>query len=128
MKALFLAAAALAFGVGLVHSLLGERLIFSRLRGSGWVPNRGGGSLGSGHVRILWASWHVLTVFGWALAALLVWLWARWPQPGLEWLAHGVVVAMATGALLVLVGTRGRHPGWIGLLGVAALTLLAQRG
>jgi hypothetical protein len=32
-----------------------------------------------------------------------------------------IVVAFLGGSFLVLIGTKGRHPGWIGLLGVAAL-------
>ena len=56
----FVIAAALAFLVGLVHSVLGERLIFRRLRQDGFVPTNGGKLLGERDVRILWASWHVL--------------------------------------------------------------------
>ena len=35
-----------------------------------------------------------------------------------------IIASMLGGALLVLIGTRGRHPGWIGLLGVAILVWL----
>ena len=61
---LLIAAAALAFVVGLVHSLLGERLIFRRMRVGGAIPTNGGIVLREAHVRILWASWHVLTQHG----------------------------------------------------------------
>ena len=77
---LLVAAAALAFVVGLVHSLLGERLIFRRMRVGGAIPTNGGTVLREAHVRILWASWHVLTVFGWCIAALLLWLSHAPPQ------------------------------------------------
>jgi hypothetical protein len=33
-----------------------------------------------------------------------------------------VVFAYLGGAVLVLVGTKGRHPGWVALTAVAALT------
>jgi len=46
MNAYFVAAAATAFVVGLVHSVLGEKLIFQRLRqGGGLVPTNGGNVL-----------------------------------------------------------------------------------
>ena len=125
MNLYYAAAGTLAFLVGLIHSVLGERLIFWRLRSSGLVPTDGSPRLEERHVRILWASWHVLTVLGWGLAAVLIWL----ALPSSRDVPHGfivraIVVAMLAGSLLVAVGTRGRHPGWIGLLAVAVLTAL----
>ena len=70
----FLASAAvLAFFVGLAHSVLGEYMIFRRMRAGHLIPTNGGRVIGEGHVRILWASWHVLTAFGWSMAAMLLW-------------------------------------------------------
>ena len=42
-------------------------------------------------------------------------------------IAQVIAVSMLGGSLLVLVATRGRHPGWIGLLGVAGLVWLGLR-
>ena len=64
MNTCLLAAAVLTFVVGFIHSVLGEVMVFSRLRKGSWVPTNGGNVLHQGHVRILWASWHVLTVLG----------------------------------------------------------------
>jgi hypothetical protein len=117
-----LSASVLAFAIGLAHSVLGERLIFRRMRSGGLVPTRGAPVLHESHVRILWASWHVVTAMGWCVAAVLAWL--AWPSgrlPAPPLIASVIVAAMLAGALLVLVGTRGRHPGWVGLLGVAVL-------
>jgi hypothetical protein len=118
-------AAVLAFLVGLVHSVLGEVLVFSRMRQGQVVPTNGGSLLRQSHVRILWASWHLLTVFGWGFAAALL-LLAQTPAVGTlrTHLLLGVVAAMVLGSALVLYGTRARHPGWVGLLGVAVLTWL----
>jgi hypothetical protein len=118
----FLAAAVLAFVVGLVHTVLGEALVFRRMRRGGIVPTDGGARLAQAHVRILWATWHVVTVFGWAMAALLLWL-AREAAAGRSYavVEQAIAVAMLAGAALVLFATRGRHPGWAGLLGVAVL-------
>ena len=128
MNTYFIAAAVLAFVVGLVHSVLGEIMIFRRMRKPGRViPTDGGAILLGSNVRILWASWHVLTVFGWGMAAILVWL-SR-PASGsadVAVIGHAIEMSMLVGSALVLVATRGRHPGWIGLLGVAALVWLGR--
>ncbi len=121
MNTYFVAAAAIAFVVGLVHSVLGEKLIFQRLRINGHlVPTKGGTVLGAGHVRILWASWHIVTVFGWCMGTVLLQLAG---PSSLDTGSRTVVQAFAVSALaacgLVLVGTRARHPGWMGLLAIA---------
>jgi hypothetical protein len=125
MNALLVSAAVVAFIVGLAHSVLGELMIFRRMRDGKFIPTNGGKLIGEGHVRILWASWHVLTVFGWAMAALLLWLAHHWGQPGSKFVASAIVAAMLVGSALVFVGTRAKHPGWAGLLVVAVLTWLA---
>lgn len=73
--------------LGLVHSLLGERLIFRQLRDRGLVLTRSQPQLRERQLRITWASWHLVTLFGWALAALL-WQLAGLPDTAL----HDVIV------------------------------------
>jgi hypothetical protein len=118
-------AAALGFLVGLAHSVLGETMVFSRMRQGLLVPTNGGSVLRQPHVRILWASWHVLTVFGWSLSAMLL-LLASEPSAGSlrAALLQSVVAAMLLASVVVMYATKARHPGWLGLLGVAALTWL----
>lgn len=118
---LFLAAGLLTVVVAGVHSILGERWIFRRLRRGGIVPTDGGTVLREPHVRILWASWHILSVFGLALAALL---FDQAAHPGPKWIPLAVALAMTVASALVYFGTRGKHLGWVGLLGVAVLTVL----
>lgn len=124
-SSLVAAAAVLAVVTGIVHSILGERLIFRHLRGASFVPSRSAPPLGERHVRILWASWHLVSILGWALASLL---WRVAQQDGAAVSADCLVQLAAcsflAGALLVLVGTRGRHPGWIALAAVALLAWL----
>ena len=123
----FVIAAALAFLVGLVHSVLGERLIFRRLRQDGFVPTNGGKLLGERHVRILWASWHVLTVFGWCIGSILLWLSLSSSSVSSAWfIEQAVVITMLAGSALVFVGTKARHPGWAGLLAVAVFVWLGR--
>jgi hypothetical protein len=121
MNTLLLIASLLIALISLVHSILGEVLIFNRLRSSGLVPTHGGSVLREAHVRILWASWHVVTLLGWALAALLLRIAGVSQAPVSIFVLQASMWALVASALLVLYGTRGRHPAWAGLLLVALL-------
>ncbi|TYP72068.1 hypothetical protein BCM02_109347 [Paenibacillus methanolicus] len=122
MNGYLLSASVLAFVVGLIHSVLGEILIFRRMRRGGFIPTDGGNVLRESNVRILWASWHVLTVFGWGMAILLLWLAQQSLVSGtFRVLENTVAASMLVGAVLILIGTKAKHPGWVGLLGVAVL-------
>jgi hypothetical protein len=118
MNSMLLAATVLAVLVGLVHSVLGERMIFRRQpRSAGKLPRP---------FDILWACWHIATVFGLGLAAVLCQLAVNSEPFALRsFLLTSVALVYAVSGVLVLFGTRGRHPGWIGLGGVAVLVLLA---
>jgi hypothetical protein len=126
MNLFLLASGVVTIVVGLVHSVLGEHLIFKRLRtGEGWIPTQCGPQLREPHVRILWVSWHLVTLIGWALSAILIMLSLpaakTWPtQP----ILIATVIGLLLGAILVFVGTKGKHPGWIGLLVAGVLALL----
>ena len=123
MQPLLATAAILALVTGVVHSFLGERLIFRHLRVSSIVPTLPAPPLQNRHVRILWATWHLASVLAWAFAGLL-WQLARASLPSLS--AQSVLMAAAAGfiagSLLVLFATRGRHLGWIALAVVGALS------
>jgi hypothetical protein len=111
---------------GLVHSVFGERLIFRRMRRTGaLIPTEGGSALREPHVRTLWATWHALSAIGWALAVLLLW-YADAAAPLPAPVGWAVVGGTTVSSLLVLVGTKGRHPGWMALLAAAVLTLLGM--
>lgn len=122
MQTYFFAAGILALVVGVIHSTLGEVLIFRHLRNRGLVPAMEAPPLKERHIRILWASWHVATVFGWAFGIILLRLAMFTTEHSLRAIVESAMVfAFLGGSFLVLIGTKGRHPGWIGLLGVAAL-------
>ena len=127
MNKYLVAAGVLAFFVGFAHSVFGESMIFRRMCAGTIIPTNGGKVIGEGHVRIIWASWHIVTVFGWLIAAALIWL-ARSPvqiqDQGL--VLSAIASTMFVSALLVCIATKARHPGWAGLLGVAALVWLSQ--
>jgi hypothetical protein len=135
MNVYLAAAGILAFFVGLVHSVLGEHMIFRRMRQGGLIPTDGGRLLGEGHVRILWASWHIVTVLGWSMALVLFRLSLSPSPPDAfhvfiadVFIADVIAAAMLLGSAFVFVGTKARHPGWIGLLGVAVLTWMGRSG
>ncbi len=125
MNGYFVAAAAIVFVVGLVHSVFGEILVFRRMRQRGVIPTNGGHVLGEGHVRILWASWHIVTVFGWCIGAVL-WRLAlpSAAQNLTEFEAQSFAIAALAASILVFVGTKARHPGWAGLLAIAVCAWL----
>jgi hypothetical protein len=122
MNIYFLAAALLLTLIGLVHSVLGEWLIFRRLRKEGFIPTNGGDLLREPHIRILWATWHLVSVLGWGIATVLLWLAQAAQAPLAQSLIpQALSAALAASSALVLVGTKGKHPGWIGLLVAAGL-------
>lgn len=120
---MLLIAALLTFFLGLVHSVLGESLIFHQ---DDPPKVNGTPAFRSGHFRILRATWHVATVLAWGYAACLLWLSAH-PSDGLfaEFFKTASAWAFLMAALAVLVGTKGRHPGWTVMLAVAAMLWLA---
>ena len=128
MQMQLLAAGMLMIAIGAVHSVLGELLIFHRLRSGGIVPRLAPQPLRERHLRILWASWHLGSVLGWGFAALLIVLAASSDLPSVALLVRIIAGATLICSALVLFATRGRHPGWLGLLIAAALAWQGQAG
>lgn len=126
MQNYMFAAGILAILVGLVHSVLGEILIFNRMRNKGVIPTVGAPLLRERHVRILWASWHIVTVFGCAIGAILLRLAFPFSENVLQiFVENTIAISMLVSSLLVLVGTKGMHPGWLALLGGAVLSAIS---
>ena len=125
MQTYLLAAAVVAALVGVIHSALGEVLIFRKLRKGTIIPNQAAAPLEIRNVKILWATWHLASAFGFGFAAILFFLANRnsAPDPAIAW---PLILSFAAGSVLVMVATRGKHPGWIGLLIVSVLTYLGS--
>ena len=65
MNPWLLSAAGLSVLIALAHSVIGEWRIFRHLRRAGQiVPTEGGTLLREFQVRILWGTWHGLSVMG----------------------------------------------------------------
>ena len=125
MEFYLFAAGCLIIVLGLIHSVMGEFLIFQRMRQGGVIPINGQPVLKERHVRILWASWHLVTIFGWGLGIIL--LGYSLPDSGyatLSFVENTVLISTLSGALLVFIGTKAKHPGWVVLLAIAFLLMV----
>jgi len=121
----FLIAGILAFLVAIIHSALGEHLVFRRMRNSTIIPTNGGTLLKERHVRILWASWHIVSIFGVALGVVLLQLSTESTLEQLRSLViNAIAISMLLSSLLVFISTKALHPGWIGLLLISVATWL----
>ncbi len=125
MNTYFAIAGCLAIVVGIIHSVLGEILIFRHMRNGTFIPIDGGTTLKERHVRILWISWHIVTVFGWGFGAILLRLSLPSSQATVEiFVENSILFSMFIASLMVLMATKGKHPGWVGLFCVAILVWL----
>ena len=109
------AAGVLSLALGVVHSVLGEVMIFRR-RGSEIAKRYRG---------IIRATWHVASVFGWGVGAILLRLaQSSSAATHQSFLESSIAVVMLASGLITLYGTRARHPGWVVFLGIAVLVWL----
>lgn len=115
MSLVAIVGAALAFGVGAAHSYLGERYVLTRLFRRPDLPPLFGSDVFTR--RTLRLAWHATTLAWWGLGAVLVLL-----PTGASTAAIGAAVSATFGATAVLmfVGSRGRHLAWIAFLAIAA--------
>ncbi|MFL6248420.1 MAG: hypothetical protein ACJ74H_20525 [Thermoanaerobaculia bacterium] len=108
MLLLYIAAVA-AVLMGIVHSTLGERLVFPRLFASQDLP-RLRGSLEFTRSILRWA-WHLLSLAWWGFAYLLFAVGAG-HTPDAVTLARIIAVVFGVSGLIAFVTTRGRHIAW----------------
>jgi len=110
-------AALLTIGVGLVHSILGERYIISRLPREEGMPRL----LGSRTFTFLTLrfAWHITTIAWFGFAAILV-LMAHGALTRQN-LAMVIAATFLLSGLITLVVSRGRHFAWIVFLAIGAI-------
>ncbi len=114
-----LGAAALCVVLGLIHSVMGEVLIFQRWRRTPpKIPRQ--------HRGIIRATWHITTLLAFVMAILMQTISSYPMDMVMHVMWHWTIVAcFAACCLLVLWLTKGRHPGWIVLLIITGLLALA---
>ena len=125
MNLYLLIAGILCFPLGIAHSILGEYLIFKHKRIKGnIVPSKGGEELKERHLRILWATWHLASIFGWCIGAILIKIAVMQNLEIVDFILNSIIYTMFLSSVLVLVGTKGKHPGWIVLLLIGIFILI----
>lgn len=116
---LLLLAAGLTLLLSVAHSLVGERLVFARLRKDGrWTE----AALSLLERRRWWAiraTWHLVTILGAGLAALL--FSDALGSIGVQ-MAIGLIFLAAT--IFWAIATRFGHPAWIVMAVISALLLI----
>lgn len=124
MNLLLLAAGILSIIVGLIHSVLGEILIFKKLRDGTIIPAVANKELSEKNIRILWATWHIASIFGWVAGTMLINI-ANSSFSGSAIFVQYIAISMFIAGALVFMATKARHPGWAGLCSVAILCWLS---
>jgi drug/metabolite transporter (DMT)-like permease len=120
----------LYFLMGIIHSILGEYLIFKNKRNKGnIVPSIRSRELKERHLRIIWATWHLSSLLGWCIGVILIKISLE--QNELNSSITGFIVQLVIyttfiSSLLVLIGTKGKHPGWIGFLLIGVLLIIGS--
>ena len=123
MKTLLYLAAFMAFGIGIIHSVLGEKYILTRLFRRDDLPELFGSP--DFTVRTLRFAWHITTLAWWGFAAILVLM----AHPPLVMSAVGAVIGCTFLAhfLIALIGSRGKHLSWIVFLVIGLSAIYATR-
>lgn len=131
MNIYFLVAGILCFILGLLHSILGEYLIFKNKRNKGsLVPSKAIAELKEQHLRIIWATWHLVSFLGWCIGAFLVKVSSeqgKLDSEIIEFMIQSTVYTMFASSLLVFIGTKGKHPAWVILLLIGILLIFGYR-
>jgi hypothetical protein len=122
MSALLTTGAVLAFGVGLAHSLLGERYVLVRLFRRPDLPKLFGTDRFTR--RTLRFAWHLTTVAWWGFGAQMV-LAAGAPAALPAEALRVIAGTFGVSAVITLVASRGRHLAWIVFLAIAVCAWLA---
>ena len=110
-------AAALAFFLGLAHSVLGERYILVRLFRRDNLPKLFGGTEFT--TRTLRFAWHITTILWWGFAVLL-WQLASGPV-NTSFILNVIGFTSIAAGLLPLIITRGKHLSWVVLFIIGAI-------
>ena len=124
MSAYLLVAAGLSALGGVLHSILGERLILSKLTPAGLPETLGSSSF---TLRVLRLFWHLVSVAWWGLAALLVLLASMPVSDGNQRLASTIALTFLVSAAVSLIVSRGKHFSWGVLLIIAVVAWLGVR-
>ena len=123
-------AGVLTFLLGLGHSIKGELQIFKKLRKKGsFLLDKESGILKKIDIRILWATWHIVSFFGWVFASILIKIsfFNKETYTELTTLSYnGITYSIFASAILILLGTKAKHPAWVVLLIIGVLLVFGS--
>jgi len=126
MNLYFLIAGILAVLLGIIHSVLGEKLIFRRLSQGDPIPAPWNKTLSGQRMRSIRSSWHLVSFFGWGIAAILLRMsFQAATEEYVIFAKNTFVVTFFITAIYWFIGTKGKHPAWIVLLLIGSLTWIA---
>lgn len=126
MRSYLVAAACLSFALAVIHSVMGEVLIFRKLRQYKADTSKHVAALGGRQVGILWATWHLASVLACSLGFLLWSLAATAPTSTSRQQLLAMALGYLASSVLVLVGTRCTHPGWVVLGLISFCTFMGR--
>jgi hypothetical protein len=114
-------AAALLFYVGLMHSWIGGKRLINPILRRADLPI----ILGSiENTRLtLWAGWHLLSLFWWGQAVVLIVIEVA-PGMAISAMLLTLSASSALAGALALILSRGKHKSWIMFLPLAFITLI----
>ena len=121
MTTLLYIAASFAFGIGILHSVLGERYILKRLFRRDDLPKIFGSA--DFTIRTLRFAWHLTTIAWWGFAAIILLLAER--AISFASLSTILAVTFLTTGAIALIASRGRHFAWPVFLFIGAVCLYA---
>ena len=115
---MLIAAAIIIVLIGCIHSYLGERKVLHPLYQAYDIK---------GPIeRILRVSWHLITLFWFAITAQLIAM-HNWPDQAFKSFLIIMSVALGISTLISLINSKGKHISWIGF-GMATVLLGYQAG
>lgn len=115
MNYYFLAAGLLTMLIGIIHSIVGEVKLISPIQHLEKLPPLQGSVLQT--KRTLRFAWHVTSVLGMGIGAVLV-FYATEPSlpPPERFVLIIIDITLSLSFIVSLIGSRGKHPAWVGLL------------
>ena len=121
MNTYLLVAAVISAVGGILHSILGERLLLSKLTTAG-LPETVGSSVFA--LRVLRLFWHLVSVAWWGFSVLLVLLASMRASDDYQRLIWAIALTFLTSAVVSFIVSRGKHFSWGLLLIIAVLAWL----
>jgi hypothetical protein len=126
MNSYIVVAVVVAFAIGPIHSVLGEKLILKPILRSGDLPQVFGSEVFT--KRTLRFFWHLTSIAWSGFAVILVWVAPRW---WIDISARNALVIIAWTFLVsagyAFVASRGKHFSWFLFLAIAVMIWLGIR-